>query len=93
MKTGFQGIAQCGGTAAGFCCPASALSLSATNQGQNGSSSTVAFSVANAQALFDDNPGFAAFGNLAGSADSSTGVPSGFAWGLPFFYGRTVYTP
>jgi hypothetical protein len=48
----------------------------------------VSFSVANADQLFAANPSFNAFNNLA--------VPSGdtttFAWGLPFFFGRNVYT-
>jgi hypothetical protein len=48
----------------------------------------VSFSVANADQLFAANPSFNAFSNLA--------VPSGdtttFAWGLPFFFGRTVFT-
>ena len=47
-------------------------------------SATVAFSVANAEALFNSNN--AAFNDLAGP---DTGD---FDWGLPFFYGRSVFT-
>jgi hypothetical protein len=67
-------------------CPASTLSLSATNTGASGSSgaSTVAFSVANRDSLF--NTQNLAFSNLAGPGASGT-----FDWGLPFFYGRVVY--
>jgi hypothetical protein len=68
----------------GFYCPSSTENLSATNQA-SGASGTVDFSVANADALFanlSDN----AFEDLGGPA------PNYFDWGLPFFYGRNVYT-
>ncbi len=71
----------------GFYCPPSTLSLTATNQGTNGNSSSVNFSVANGNTLMA-NASLVAFGNLAGS---SLGSPS-FDWGLPFFYGRNVFT-
>jgi len=70
-------------------CPASALTLSATNSGSAGSSgsSTVSFSVANTDTLFSNNGGLDnAFNNLGGPGTSNT-----FDWGLPFFFGRTVY--
>jgi len=70
----------------GFYCPVSLQQLSATNQGTNGSSGTVNFSVANADNLLSTS--FTAFSNLAGP---STGTP-GFDWGLPFYFGRTVFT-
>lgn len=69
-----------------FYCPASTLQLTATNQGTNGSSGTINFSVANADSLFG-NTSYAAFNNLAGTAITG----SGFDWGLPFFFGRTVF--
>jgi hypothetical protein len=50
----------------------------------NGTTATVAFSVANADALFA-NPVLSAFSNLAGPNVGS------FDWGLPFFYGRRVF--
>jgi len=67
-----------------FSCPASTLSLSASNSG----SSTVGFSMANAVALFQSNPSYAAFSNLGGPGLNATT----FDWGLPFFYGRQVFT-
>ncbi|HEX8925659.1 MAG TPA: DUF3443 domain-containing protein [Terriglobales bacterium] len=71
-----------------FYCPASTLSLSATNTGANGRSSTVQFSVANAQTLFSSGNGSnTAFNDLAG-----TNAPPSFDWGLSFFYGRNVFT-
>lgn len=72
----------------GFYCPSSTLSRSAVNTGQNGHSSTVNFSVANADALFQSNPNHTAFSNLAGGAIFTTF----FDWGMPFYFGRSVYT-
>ena len=80
-------IATCSGAASGFDCPASTLSLSATNQGTSGAVSIVNFQVANADSLFSANPTFAAFGNLAGTNSDATA----FDWGLPFFFGRNVF--
>jgi hypothetical protein len=76
----------------GFFCPTSTLTLSATNAGvanANGGASgsgTVNFSVANASSLF--STGNTAFDSLGGSGLSS----SMFDWGLPFFFGRSVFT-
>jgi hypothetical protein len=70
-----------------FHCPVSPQNLSAENQGFSGPPSVVSFQVANADNLFFSNPGFFAFNNLAGDSTH----PS-FDWGLPFFYGRNVYT-
>jgi len=75
-------LTQCG-IAQGFYCPASTQNLSATNQGANGASGTVNFSVANAETLFNNGNDFV-FGDLAGPGQD-------FDWGLPFFYGRDVY--
>lgn len=75
-------ITQCS-TATGFYCPTSTLSLSGTIVGQNNKNSVVNFSVANTESL---NGSFAAFNNLGGF------YSGGFDWGLPFFYGRKVYT-
>ena len=70
--------------ASGFYCPTTTKSFRATNQSSNGASGPVSFSVANADTLFA-TPNVA-FSNLAGPN------PSTFDWGLPFFYGRNVYT-
>jgi hypothetical protein len=74
-----------------FYCPASTTNLSALLSSINGASATVAFSVANAAKL---NASAFAFSNLAGPMPgfpTDLNVP-GFDWGLPFFFGRTVYT-
>jgi hypothetical protein len=77
-------IPQCS-DGSGFYCPSSILSLSAVNQGQNGTNGTVSFSVGNADTI---NPTVTAFDLLAGTNGDSTS----FDWGLPFFFGRSVYT-
>jgi hypothetical protein len=78
-------------------CPSSLTGLAATNQGTTQGNNTVDFSVDNADNLFSAYPGFAAFSTLAGPEGTynscSQGSPScTFDWGLPFFYGRSVYT-
>lgn len=78
----------CVGADAGLYCPPGTQNLSATLQGAGKGVSTVSFSVANADQLFAANPNFDAFGNLA----APTGDAVTFAWGLPFFFGRSVYT-
>jgi len=65
-------------------CPSSTQSLSATNQGMNGATGTVNFTVGNADTLLA-NPNDGVANGLAGPN------PGGFDWGLPFFFGRSVY--
>jgi Protein of unknown function (DUF3443) len=78
----------CTGPGSGLYCPASTQSLSANITGANSANVAVNFSVANADQLFNANPNFAAFADIAGpNSDTSS-----FAWGLPFFFGRQVYT-
>jgi len=78
----------CQGIATGLYCPASLQTLSAILRGDSGASRTITFNVANAEALFSANPTFAAFSNVA----APNSDPTSFDWGLPFFYGRRVYT-
>ncbi len=76
----------------GFYCPSSTESLTAVNKAANGSSRGVQFNVSNADTL---NGSFNAFSDIAGpnSPGSTAQTPDGFFdWGLPFFYGRNVYT-
>jgi hypothetical protein len=60
--------------------------LTATLRGTNGAAANVNFSVANGEMLLM-NPNLYAFNDLAGPNDTTT-----FAWGMPFFYGRSVFT-
>jgi hypothetical protein len=66
-----------------FYCPATLQAQSATIRGLNGASTAVAFNVGNVDAL---NGRFNAFNEVAGPN------PGGFAWGLSFFFGRTIFT-
>lgn len=72
--------------ASAFYCPTSTQNLSATNSGSNGASGTVNFTIANAVTMFTNDPNDAAYADLGGGASGY------FDWGLPFFYGRNVYT-
>ena len=88
-------------TPASWFCPASELNRNALNTGQNGTQSTVYFSVGNAYTLFNTYSGwvFTDLGASAGtmpSACSSAATASqdtscGFDYGFPFFIGRNVY--
>jgi hypothetical protein len=75
-----------------FYCPTSTTFLNATLGSTNGASVDIQFSVANASTL---NARAYAISNLAGPmpgfSSSGSSVPS-FDWGLPFYYGRNVYT-
>jgi len=72
----------------GFYCPPTTLLLSAVNQGYNGANNTISFNVASAEQLFSAKPGFRAFADLAGVAINQ----QTFDWGLPFHFGRRVFT-
>lgn len=82
-------------------CPGSELKLSATNTGQNGTQSTVAFSIGNAYTLFQQYSGsvFDDLGASSGSQDTNCATQStaathndcSFDFGFPFFIGRSVY--
>jgi hypothetical protein len=74
-----------------FFCPASTLTLNATIQGENGANAAVTFPVENADALLNTQTVLAAFPGLAGPTGGVPGVITGFDWGLPFFFGRSVY--
>jgi len=79
-------IPLCPGNLSFLYCPSSPLNFSAVNTELSGSpSSLVSFQIADPRALLSS--GNAAISNMGGPA-FSTGV---FDWGLPFFFGRTVY--
>lgn len=80
-------IAQCSASSgfSGFYCPAAALSLSAVNSSAKGASGTVSFTIVSPQAL-DPSIRAAAIGGSVGRGFRTT-----FDWGMPFFFGRTVF--
>ncbi|MBV9829246.1 MAG: DUF3443 family protein [Alphaproteobacteria bacterium] len=79
--------------ATGFYCPTSPLALDPRTTGQNDTSADAAFTLQNAQTLFATNdavlPGVGA--NPDAFSDL-TPYQSSFDFGLPFFFGRSVYT-
>ena len=85
--------------APGFFCPGTTLSLSATLVGTNNVSAPTNFTVADANSLFTSaTTTIAVASSLAApsnsvSADGTTfnGTET-FDWGLPFYFGRNVYT-
>jgi hypothetical protein len=91
LDSATTGLPDCGSSSqeAGFYCPASAMSFTAINSGRNPNgnaipvSANIAFSIANAATLI--NSPNTAFNNLGGDN------PGAFDWGLPFFFGRTVF--
>ncbi len=70
-------------------CPTTTQNLSATNKGANGATGTVNFVVGNGDTL-TANPNDAAINGLAGPSPNSALFP--VDWGLPFFFGRKVFT-
>ena len=75
------------GQAGGWYCPPVVLHLTATITDAIGTTGSVDFRIANSDALFS-TPGLA-FADLGGSVNQGANT---FVWGLPFFYGRSVYT-
>ena len=89
------GIPECSssvnqGEFAGFYCPSSTETLSATMKGENGASQTVSFSVANAESLLTNEA--TASNAVQPTLDGANPAGYGFDWGLPFFYGVNVYS-
>jgi hypothetical protein len=66
----------------GFYCPPSIVTLSATQTGNNRNTAVISFAAGNVDVV---NATFSAMGEATGEN------PGGFDWGLPFFYGRSVY--
>ncbi|HLZ85508.1 MAG TPA: DUF3443 family protein [Caulobacteraceae bacterium] len=86
-------IAACTGQDAGYYCPTSPLSLNATLQGTNQAVTSVAFTLDNAASLLATND--AVLPGIGGNPNQFSGLnayPQSFDFGLPFFYGRKVYT-
>jgi hypothetical protein len=77
----------------GLYCPSSGLSLSPAIVGQNGSQVSAPFTLYNAQTQF--STGDAAVPGVGGNPAvifPNVDLSDSFDYGLPFFYGRTVYT-
>jgi hypothetical protein len=68
-----------------YYCPTAVQNLSATQRGVNGTSGTVNFSVGNADQLLAITADYV-YAEVAGDQ------PQSFDWGLPFFFGRRVFS-
>jgi hypothetical protein len=86
LDSSTTGIPTCPDPAASYYCPSERLELSAETVGQNGVPIRTDFGVANAETLFA-NATYIAFADLAGPVQGSL-----FDWGLPFFYGKSIFT-
>jgi len=78
---------------AGFYCPSSPLSLGPTLSGSNGVSASAAFTLYNAYTLLEGtNSAAAGIGANPNAITNADFYPNSFDFGLPFFFGRNVYT-
>ncbi len=75
----------CAGALKDFFCPTTVQNLSATVRLSSGSTEAIAFNIGNATTLLASRN--FVYSNLGGDLHSS-----GFDWGLPFFFGRRVFT-
>lgn len=85
-------ITQCTGGLKGFYCPATPLTISATLTGNNGATTGVSLPINN---LRNFNGNFAVLPGVGGDPtafSNLTPFSNSFDFGLPFFYGRSVYT-
>lgn len=83
LDSTLTGLPDCS-SSSGFYCPTSTQNLSATTS-SGSPSQTVNFSIASADSLFSNRGDFV-FETLGGPN------PGTFDWGLPFFFGRNVFT-
>lgn len=74
-----SGIAKC----SGFYCPPAPLSLSAVNTSSTGVAGTVTFTIESIQSVSRSV--------AAAHVGADIGMTSSIDWGLPFFFGRTVF--
>ena len=85
LTSAITGIPPC--SANGYYCPSSQQTLTVSNAGTNGSTGSITLTVDNGDTLLQS--GKFAFSTLGGPGGNRT---SGFVFGLPFFYGRNVFT-
>jgi len=79
----------------GLYCPATTETLSPVIKGLNGASYTDTFSLYYAETVFNANPSYAVIPGVGANPNiifPSTAYAGSFDFGLPFFYGRSVYT-
>ena len=98
LDTSLTQIPTCAGMESGFYCPSSPVNVTATNQGEDmngnpiGNSGPANFTIDNANNL----NGQTAYSTLGGPYFTACGTgnnpPCAFDFGLPFFFGKNVFT-
>ena len=74
-----------------FYCPKTTTDFNASILSKDGSAVAVTFSVADASQFSADDSAFNNIGGQMSGYQTDPGIPP-FDWGLPFYYGRTVFT-
>ena len=87
IALGCQSSSGASGTTGGWYCPVTAAHRTATITDVSGASKQLNVTIANADALFSTSS--LAFSDLGGTVSQGKNT---FVWGLPFFYGRSVFT-
>lgn len=83
-------LPECQIASSNFYCPTTSVNLTAVNSGAGGGSASASFTVFNADTLAAAaNSGDAVLPGLGAPSDGTFTI---FDWGLPFFFGRNVYT-
>ena len=84
-------LAACSGGMSNFYCPKTTTELGASMLGKDGSAVAVTFSVADASKFSAANSAFSNLGGQMPGYPTDPTIPP-FDWGLPFYFGRTVFT-
>ena len=94
LNSATSGLKLCTSPAfASFYCPSTPTSLTATISGKNNASTQVTFTVADPTRVSANISVLSTLGTeMPGFPSSGTSSVPDFLWGLPFYYGRTVYT-
>jgi Protein of unknown function (DUF3443) len=87
FPSGTLNLTVCTDNSSWYCQAATSVTATNVDPNNSGTTNSVTFSVDDFDTILAQNPNDAAFSNLAGPNASG-----GFDWGLPFFYGRNVFT-
>jgi hypothetical protein len=91
LNTSVTKLPGCGGSMSEFYCPQTTTELGASMLSKDGSAVSVTFSVANASKFSASDSAFSNLGGPMPGYSTDPTIPP-FDWGLPFYFGRTVFT-